>query len=84
MCTHIGHTHADETQMYVSLNPIIHDDKARSMTRLAACLGALYIINKLGDIVSVPFNIGNNTAVPTSRVRNIGVIMVQHLADIYL
>ena len=39
-------------------------------------------INSLKSIVSGPFNIGNNTAVPTSRVINRVVIMVQHLADI--
>ena len=32
------HTYADDIQIYVSFNPIIHDDDEQSMTRLTACL----------------------------------------------
>ena len=39
-------------------------------------------MNKLGDLVSCPINIGNNSIVPTSRVRNIGVIIDQHVSMI--
>ena len=38
--------------------------------------------NRLGDLVSCPVNIGNSTIVPKSRVRNLGVIMDQHLSMI--
>ena len=39
-------------------------------------------MNKLGDIVSCPINIGNSSIIPTSRVKNLGVIMNQHLSMI--
>ena len=39
-------------------------------------------VNGLGDMVSCPVNIGNSTIVPKSRVRNLGVIMDQHLSMI--
>ena len=39
-------------------------------------------MNKLGDVVSCPINIGNSSIVPKSRVRNLGVIMDQHLSMI--
>ena len=39
-------------------------------------------VNRLGDLVSCPVNIGNSNIVPKSRVRNLGVIMDQHLSMI--
>ena len=39
-------------------------------------------MNKLGDVASCPINIGNSSIVPKSRVRNLGVIMDQHLSMI--
>ena len=100
------HTYADDIQIYVSFNPIIHGDEEQSITRLTACLAELrqwmllhhlklndgktevirfvskHNANRLGDLVSCPVNIGNSTIVPKSRVRNLGVIMDQHLSMI--
>ena len=92
-------THADDIQIYVSFNPIIHGDQEQSLTRLTACLAELrqwmvlhrlkinddktevirfvskYNVNKRGDPVFCPINIGNSSIVPTSHVRNLGVII---------
>ena len=67
-----------ELRQWVLLHHIKLNDGNTEVIRFVSKHNA----NRLVDLVSCPVNIGNITIVPKTRVRNLGVIMDQHLSMI--